>query len=149
MLMSYDNPLRQFYFQPSSAFGAATESTQWRGPKDKTGLVRDIEVYITATMVGTTSVPEITVGTASALFEYARFRLGTTAIAGYAATAPFRASIIADDAWGVSVYEDFVGHVKMATLRIPANAIFFISRVLGVGGAPAGTGSSIVTIDWF
>jgi hypothetical protein len=150
-MTTYDDPIREIYVQPSSAFGATTESTQYMGPKGKVGRVRDIDVYITATMVGTTTVPEICVGTSAGDPSYARFRLGTTAIAGYAATAPFRASVIGgntiDD--GTPVYEDYTGHVKLATAVIPADTAFFISRVAGTGGVPAGTGPSRVIIDWF
>lgn len=148
---TYDNPQREYYFQPSAAFGATLDTQRHMGPKGKQGLVRDILVDITATMVGTTSVPEIAVGASSGASTYGRFRLGTTAIAGYAATAPFRASVIGgftlDD--GTPTFQDFTGHVMMGTAFIPADTAFFISRVAGVGGAPAGTGSSIVIIDWF
>lgn len=154
--MSYEHPRTEIYQQPSSAFGATTESAQYRGPKGMKGQVRDICVYLTAAAVGTTTVPEIAVGTAAGLSEYARFRLGTTAIAGYATfPAPYRASVIAGDSqYGFSLLEDFAGHVKMSAAYtpaayIPADAIFFISRVAGTGGSPAGTGSSFVIVDWF
>jgi hypothetical protein len=147
----YDEPIREVYVQPSSAFGATTESTQFMGPKGKKGLVRDIDVYLTATCVGTTTVPEICVGTSQGNAAYGRFRLGTTAIAGYAATAPFRATVVGgnttqDDS---TSYEDYAGHVMLGTAYIPADTAFFISRVAGTGGSPAGTGSSRVIIDWF
>ena len=148
---SYDQPQLEWYIQPSSAFGATTESTQYFGPKGKKGRVLDIDVFVTATMVGTTTVPEIDVGTAQGTFEYARFRLGTAIGAGYAQTAPFRATNIGgnttqDDS---PAYEDYTGHVKLQTAPIPADTAFFISRVAGVGGAPAGTGPSRVLIAWF
>lgn len=148
---NYDTPWRETYIAPSSAFGATTESQQYYGPKGKKGLVVDIDVYITATMVGTTTVPEIVVGATSGASEYARFRLGTTATAGYAATAPFRASVVGghtlqDD---TPVFEDFTAHVKLRTALMPADTIFFITRVAGVGGTPAGTGPSRVIIEWF
>jgi hypothetical protein len=126
-----------------------------KGPKGLKGQVRDISVTLTVAPVGTTSVPEICVGTAQGLSEYARFRLGTTAILGYTVVpACYRASQIAGDPnYGLSLLEDYVGHVKMSAMYtpaafIPADATFFISRVAGVG-APAGTGSSFVVIDWF
>ncbi len=148
--MAYDNPQRETYHQASSAFGATTESSQYYGPKGKVGYVRDIDVYITATMVGTTTVPEICVGSSQGDASYARFRLGTAAGTGYAATAPFRASKVGgftlED--GTPVYEDYTGHVKMATAVIPADTAFFISRVACTGGSPAGTGTSRVIIDW-
>jgi hypothetical protein len=152
--MSYDNPQREVYSIPSSAFGAATESVAFKGPPGKTGIVRDMTAEITANMVGTTTVPEIAVGTAQGLSEYARWRLGTTAILGYlAANTPFRAkSLIAGpgNTGGVPpVLNDFPGHIALETARIPADATFFISGIAGTGGAPAGTARREVIIDWF
>lgn len=169
--MAYDTPLTEFYTQVSSAFGAATETTTFFGPKGKVGYVRDIDVDITADMVGTTTVPEIMVGTASGLSEYARFRLGTTAIAGYTtAGGPRRAKQVSN---GKTYLDDFSEHVKLgrstidaaralvsnnvyvdtaasvAATRLPADTAFVITRKLGVGGVPAGTGRSRVIIDWF
>ncbi len=158
MPVTYDAPQREEYFQPSAAFGATTDNFVYIGPKGKKGLVRDVEVYITADMVGTTTVPEVTIGTATTLVEYGRFRLGTTAAAGYtSAGGPRRASVVANNTNATSatgevtkdVYEDFTGHVKMATSFIPADTAFTVSRKLGVGGTPAGTGASKVTIEWF
>jgi hypothetical protein len=148
---TYDMPQREEYVAVSSAFGATTESQQFMGPKGKKGLVRDIDVYLTATCVGTTTVPEICVGTSQGNSAYGRFRLGTAAGTGYAATAPFRASVVGgnttqDDS---TSYEDYAGHVMLGTAYIPADTAFFISRVAGTGGSPAGTGSSRVIIDWF
>jgi hypothetical protein len=147
----YNDPITEEYFIPSAAFGATLDTTRIVGPKGRKGYVRDIMVDITATMVGTTSVPEIAVGAASGTAEYARFRLGTTAIAGYAATAVFRASQVGGNTLvdGSPVFEDYVGHVKMGTAPIPADTQVFISRVAGVGGTPAGTGTTRVIIDWF
>lgn len=148
--MSYEQPRTEVYIQPSTAFGATTETQTYIGPKGRTGYVRDIDIDITADMVGTTTVPEIDVGSASGLVEYARFRLGTTAVAGYtvAQGASRRASQVALNNFGSSLYEDYTGHVKMATARIPADTAFVITRKAGTGGAPAGTGRSRVIIDW-
>lgn len=162
--MAYDIPLTEFYNQVSSAFGAATETQSFFGPKGKIGYVRDIDVDITADMVGTTTVPEIMVGSASGLSEYARLRLGTTAIAGYTtAGGPRRARQVSN---GKAYFDDFSEHVKLGRgtadptrvgdtaasvvlTRIPADTAFVITRKLGVGGVPAGTGRSRVIIDWF
>ena len=148
---SYDNPIVETYLQPSTAFGAATESFQYIGPKGKKGRVRDMDIFVTATMVGTTTVPEIQVGAAQGTFEYGRFRLGTTAILGYVQTAPFRASVVGGNTLfdDTPVFEDFVGHVKLQTAQIPADTAFFITRTAGTGGAPAGTGPSRVMIEWY
>jgi hypothetical protein len=147
----YNDPITEEYFIPSAAFGATLDTTRIVGPKGRKGYVRDIMVDVTASMVGTTSVPEIAVGASSGTAEYARFRLGTTAVAGYAATAVFRASVVGGNTLvdGTPVFEDYTGHVKMATAPIPADTQVFISRVAGVGGTPAGTGTTRVIIDWF
>lgn len=157
--MSYDNPQKETYVFPSSAFGATTESRKFIGPKGKKGLVRDIRTYITADMVGTTTVPEINVGTAASdagavVAEYARHRLGTTAILGNtAAGTPYRArALIAGPAntGGVPpVLSDFTAHVQLETIPIPADTAFFISRIKGAGGTPAGTGITEVDVEWF
>lgn len=149
---SYDRPMVETYIQPSSAFGATTESQRYFGPKGKKGHVIDIDVDITADMVGTTTVPEICVGTASADASYGRFRLGTAVGTGYTSAQGSRratqvgGNAVTDD---TPVYEDFTGHVKLRTAYIPADTEFFISRVAGVGGSPAGTGRSRVMIVWF
>lgn len=149
---SYDGPMVETYIQPSSAFGATTESQRYFGPKGKKGHVIDIDVDITADMVGTTTVPEICVGTASADASYGRFRLGTAVGTGYTSAQGSRratqvgGNAVTDD---TPVYEDFTGHVKLRTAYIPADTEFFISRVAGVGGGPAGTGRSRVMIVWF
>ncbi|HNX05007.1 MAG TPA: hypothetical protein PKI32_05870 [Opitutales bacterium] len=147
----YNDPITEEYFIPSAAFGATTDATRIVGPKGRKGYVSDIMVDVTASMVGTTTVPEIVVGATSGSSEYARFRLGTSATAGYAATAVFRASQVGGNTLvdGSPVYEDYTGHVKMSTAAIPADTQIFITRVAGTGGSPAGTGTTRVTIDWF
>ena len=170
--MAYEIPLTEFYVQPSTAFGATTETQTFIGPKGKIGYVRDMDMDITADMVGTTTVPELMVGTASGLSEYARFRLGTTAIAGYtvAQGAARRARQVSG---GKPYFDDYSEHVKLgrgtadasrgyisnnvyvdtaasvALTRIPADTAFVITRKAGVGGVPAGTARSRVIIDWF
>lgn len=146
--MAYNDPIREQYVFVSSAFGATTETQTHKGPKGKKGLVYEIETDLTADCVGTTTVPEINVGTASADYSYARHRLGTTATAGNtAALTPHRATSLAS---GVPpTKSDFAGHVALETAFIPADTAFVISRVAGVGGSPAGTGRSIVWIKWF
>lgn len=151
--MSYDNPQREVYQIPSSAFGAANEAVAFKGPPGKTGIVRDMTAEITADMVGTATVPEIRVGNAAQDFSYARWRLGTTAILGNtAAGTPYRAkSLIAGpgNTGGVPpVLNDFAGHVALETARLPADTAFFISGTAGVG-TPAGTARREVIIDWF
>lgn len=158
--MSYDNPnSKEVYVFPSSAFGATTESRAIRGPKGKTGRVVDIRTYLTADAVGTTTVPEINVGSAASTpgslkTEYARHRIGTTAVAGNLATGtPYRARALAQAApavptSGPPTLNDFPGHVALETARIPADTTVFITRVAGVGGTPAGTGVTEVEVWW-
>jgi hypothetical protein len=153
--MSYDNPSkRETYVFPSSAFGATTESRKILGPKGKKGTVRDIRTYITADMVGTTTVPEINVGASAGSSEYARHRLGTTAILGNtAAGTPYRARALCAAAQNnpgsaAPSLTDFAGHVLLEIAKIPADTVVFITRTAGVGGTPAGTGITEVDIDW-
>jgi len=158
--MSYDNGVTETYVFPSSAFGATTESRKILGPKGKKGLVRDIRTYITADMVGTTTVPEVNVGTAASdsgaiVAEYARHRLGTTAILGNtAAGTPYRARALTataqNNTGGIPpALSDFTAHVLLETAYIPADTAFFISRIKGVGGTPAGTGITEVDVQWW
>ena len=154
--MSYDNPFRrEVYVFANTTFGSATESQKIIGPKGKKGLVREIFTHVTADMVGTTTVPEIDVGATSGSFEYARHRLGTTAILGNTlAGSPYRASALAAGSGGSftggvpPTLNDYAGHVALETARIPADTAFFITRTAGVGGTPAGFGVTEVTIDW-
>lgn len=147
----YNDPITEEYYIPSAAFGATSDYTRIVGPKGRKGYVRDIMVDVTASMVGTTTVPEIAVGASNGDASYARFRLGTAAGTGYAATAVFRASQVGGNTLvdGSPVYEDFTGHVKMGTAPIPADTSAVISRIAGTGGSPAGTGAVRVIVDWF
>jgi hypothetical protein len=153
--MSYDNPIRrEVYYLPSGTYGATTVSKIFNGPPGKRGTVRDILMIPTADNVGTTTVPEITVGSGAGLVEYARFRLGTTAILGYTSAAgPRRAASLAKNAPGRTgssppTLNDFAGHVALETAKIPADTNFTISGKAGVGGVPAGTFEAYITIDW-
>ena len=151
--MTYDDAQTEFYFIPSAAWGATTDTITMVGPKGKKGLVRDIIAGVTADMVGTTTVPEVDVGTASGDVTYARFRLGTAVGPGYtnAQSAVRRATTVAGNggAAAVPTLEDFTGHVKLATASIPADTNFVITRKQGSGGTPAGTGPVTVIVDWF
>lgn len=147
-----DNVIKDRYTIPSTAFGATTVSQTWKGPKGRKGIVRDIVVYLTADMVGTTTVPEVKVGTSASDHSYARFRLGTTAVAGYttAQNAVRRATqeIGYKGNGSTAALEDYTGHVKLGTDYLPADTNFVISGVQGVGGTPAGTGIIHVDVDW-
>jgi hypothetical protein len=153
--MSYDTPEKRVYEMASSAFGATTVATAFKGPPGKVGYVRNIEAEISADMVGTTTVPEIDVGTASGDATYARFRLGSTAIAGNtAAGTPYNAASLVASAPGNTggvprALNDYAGHIQLETVRLPADTPFFITGKAGVGGTPDGTGRYEVSIDWF
>jgi hypothetical protein len=163
---TYDNPWREIYDTGVTTiqFGADSEEKAYEfiGPKGKKGLVRDIEIEVTEDMVGTTTVPEINVGDAAAAVgsldhEYARFRLGGTAILGYIATTlspnPIRASSLIDTnnapGAGGKQSTDYSEHVVLERDFIPADTPFFISLVPGSGGTETGAGRVRVTIDWF
>lgn len=150
---TYDRPWVETYFFPSSAFGATTESHKLIGPKGKKGKVVDIVTDLTADAVGTTTVPEICVGATAGAVEYARYRLGTAAGTGYAAAnSPFRATQEAlKNRVGANVYpqlQDYAGHVELEKASIPKDTAFFVTRKLGVGGTPAGTGKTWVMVEW-
>jgi hypothetical protein len=146
----YANPQVEVITIPSSAFGATTATYNYIGPKGREGHVEDIVVDISANMVGTTTVPEVDVGTASGDATYARYRLGSSATSGYLASAtPKRAS---QEAWTGNppiTLSDFAGHVALNKARIPKDTAFVITLGAGVGGTPAGTGIVYVVIKWF
>ncbi len=145
----YANPETISYESATGAFGATTASKSYIGPKGRKGLVRDIEVFLTADAVGTTTVPEVTVGTAQGTNEYARYRLGTAPAAGLpAASTPVRARSAVVGNPTPPVLNDYAGHVALETLLIPADTAFVITGKAGVG-TPAGTGTHRVEIDWF
>src|SRR5882672_1403762 len=171
--MSYElvGAFRERYLIPAFAFGAATASRTLQGPPGRKGLVRDILATVTAAMVGTTTVPEIRVGTAQSDNSFARFLLGTTATAAYA-TGIFRARFLcqaAQNRFGnfPTRLADFANHIFLegnntsGSVTLPgtadnqtfvfvtADTPFFITGVAGVGGAPAGTADIYVDIDWF
>ncbi len=147
--VSYASPIRREYKSAVGAFGATTASEKYIGPKGRKGVVRDIEVYLTADAVGATTVPEVQVGTTSGDVAYARLRLGTSATVGTVATAtPISAKALCTGST-LTTYEDFTGHVKLETAQIPADTAFTITMLAGTGGSPAGTGYSKVYIDWF
>jgi uncharacterized membrane protein YeaQ/YmgE (transglycosylase-associated protein family) len=169
--MSYDlvGALRERYFIPATTVTGLVAKTL-QGPSGKKGLVRDIIASVTTTIVGTTSVPEVRVGTASSDNSFARFLLGTTATAGYAAGV-FRARSLCQNAplrFGnfPTALNDFANHIFLegnntsgtASLPgtsngqtfvfLPADTAFFITITAAVGAA-AGVVDTYVDIDWF
>ena len=146
----YAQPQVEVITIPSSAFGATTATYNYIGPKGREGHVEDIVVDISANMVGTTTVPEVDVGTASGDTTYARYRLGTAAGTGYTAAQGIRRA--QQEAWTGNppiVLNDYSGHVALNTARIPKDTAFVITLKAGTGGAPAGTATVYVVIKWF
>ncbi|SRR6266446_2041042 len=152
MVQFYDSrPDTEVLTYPAQAFGNSTTTFNYIGPKGKKGLVTDIVADISANMVGTTTVPEIDVGTTSGDATYARYRLGSTAILGYtAASTPKRATQEAlVTQTPPPALSDFAGHVALETVAIPKDTAFVITLKAGTGGSPAGTASVYVIIKWF
>lgn len=167
--MTYDAPHTERYTLLAAAFGGGTLSRTFQGPPGKKGLVRDIVVDITTAMVGTTSVPELRVGTAASDNSFARWLMGTSATAGYAA-GEYRARSLCQKAQGrtgsnAMQLNDFAHHIALegndgsgtvadaadshGFAYLPADTAFYITGVAGVGGVPAGTADVFVDIDWF
>lgn len=165
----YDGAQVERFVILGNAFGATTASFAYLGHPGKKGLVRDILARVTTAMVGTTSVPEIRVGTVASDNSCARWLLGTTATAGLA-TGAYRARTLCANAQGRtggrSIYlADFPNHINLegnngagvaavaadanGYAYLPADVAFFITGIAGVGGAPAGAADVYVDIDWW
>jgi hypothetical protein len=146
----YAQPQTETICLGSQAFGNSTTTFNYIGPKGREGHVEDIIADVTADMVGTTTVPEVDVGTASGDTTYARYRLGTAAGAGYTAAQGIRRA--QQEAWTGNppiTLSDFAGHVALNTARIPKDTAFVITLKAGTGGSPAGTARVYVVIKWF
>jgi hypothetical protein len=146
----YAIPQTEVICLPNQNFGNSTLTFNYIGPKGREGHVEDIIADITTTMVGTTTVPEIDVGTTSGDTTYAQYRLGSAAGTGYtAASSPKRAQ---QEAWTGNppiTLSDFTGHVALNKARIPKDTAFVITLKAGTGGAPAGVANVYVVIKWF
>lgn len=169
MASTYDVPKSERYTLLGAAFGGTKVTRQFQGPPGKMGLVKDIVIDITVAMVGTTSVPELRVGSADSDSSFARWLLGTTAILGNG-TGALRARYLCNSAQGrtgskAPQLNDFSHHIALegndgsaspstaadanGFCYLPADTAFFITGVIGVGGSPAGTADVYVDIDWF
>lgn len=170
--VGYDGAATERYSLLGFAFGAGTASRTFLGAPGKKGLVRDIVANVTTAMVGTTTVPELRVGTAASDGSFARWRMGTTAILGLG-TGAFRARTLCANAQGrtgagAAQLNDFTNHIALEgnngtggggavtnasdTLGyafLAADTAFFITGVAGTGGSPAGTVDAYVDIDWW
>jgi hypothetical protein len=136
------------YVFPNANFGNSTLTHNVIGPPGKRGMVEDIIADITTAMVGTTTVPEIDVGTGSGDVSYARYRLGSAAGTGYG-TGVKRARQESITGNPPPVLNDFAGHVALETAFIPKDTAFVITLKAGTGGAPAGVADVSVRIKWF
>jgi hypothetical protein len=140
--------IAETYSYPAQNFGNSTIIHNVIGPPGKFGMVMDIMADVTTAMVGTTTVPEIDVGTSSGDASYVRYRLGTAAGTGYG-TGVHRARQESITGNPPPVLNDYSGHVALETAQIPANAAFVITLKAGTGGAPAGVADVMVRIKWF
>ena len=146
--LHYPVPQTEVISLVNQNFGNSTLTFNYIGPFGREGHVEDIVADITTAMVGTSTVPEIDVGTSSGDTTYAQYRLGTAAGTGYG-TGVKRAS---QEAWTGNppiALSDFSGHMAMNKARIPKNTAFVITLKAGTGGSPAGTASVYVVIKWF
>lgn len=145
---SYAAPQTEVICLNNQNFGNSTLTFNYIGPKGREGHVEDIVADVSTAMVGTTTVPEIDVGTASGDTSYAQYRLGTAAGTGYG-TGVHRAQ---QEAWTGNppiTLSDFAGHVALNKARIPKDTAFVITLKAGTGGAPAGVANVYVIIKWF
>lgn len=111
--MSYDlADVKEYSWGADSTFGATGVTHYIVGPKGKVGFVRDIQVDVTTSLVGTTTVPEIDVGISSGDFTYGRYRLGTAVGTGYP-VGPHPASQEAITGNPPRALSDFAGHVVL------------------------------------
>ena len=144
----YAQPQIEVICLPNQNFGNSTLNFNYIGPKGREGHVEDLVADITVAMVGTTTVPEIDVGTSSGDTSYAQYRLGTAAGTGYG-TGVKRAQ---QEAWTGNppiTLSDYANHVALNKARIPKDTAFVITLKAGTGGAPAGVADVMVRIKWF
>jgi hypothetical protein len=144
----YANPQTEVISLPNQNFGNSTLTFNYVGPFGREGHVDDVIADVTTAMVGTATVPEIDVGTASGDVTYAQYRLGTAAGTGYG-TGVHRAQ---QEAWTGNppiTLSDFAGHVALNKARIPKNTNFVITLKAGTGGSPAGVANVYLVIKWF
>lgn len=153
--MAYeDSTLTVYQWGQDATLGSTAVVHQIVGPRGKVGFVRDISLEVTTSLVGTTTVPEIVVGISSGDTTYGRYRLGTTASAGYG-TGMHSASLEAIPGNPPRTLTDFAGHVVLdggplttggvaggtyLTVvpkgRIPASPIAVANVINGAGNVP-------------
>jgi len=150
--MSYEQADIQTYSWINATFGATSVTNYIVGPKGKVGFVREIEVDVATSLVGTTTVPEIDLGVSSGDYTYGRYRLGSTAILGYG-VGPHSASQEAITGNPPRALADYAGHVvldggpltsagiaggsygtQVPSGRIPASGWSVVNAISGTSG---------------
>src|ERR1700687_1123515 len=126
--MSYDKPQTREYIFNDATFGGTSVVHNAIGPKGCTGYVRDISVDVTTSLVGTTTVREIQIGTSSGDSTYGRYRLGTTASLGYG-TGVHMASQEAITGNPPRNLQDFAHHVELDGYPLDANNRALLGRL--------------------
>lgn len=129
--MSYADPVSKAYSFPAIAFGTGSSQTI-RGPKGKTGIVRDIHVSATVLFTAVTTSGRVDVGNSTTAAAAGSLTLGTLAAGGS------RSVLDGQDATSALVS----GYI------CPADTDVKVSFVAPTGGSPAGTGTVTVFIDW-
>ena len=129
--MSYSNPIQITYTTGAITTTAGAATLPIRGPKDKTGRLRDIIARCTTTHVLGTTPTQLDIGKSGATTAYGSFLPA-------AMTAP-TATTLTDDP-GASVIVD---------LDIPANTVVLATTTANATGSPAGVITYDIVIDWF
>lgn len=138
--MSYESSkVERYSWAEDATFAATAVVHNIMGPKGKVGFVRDIQVEVTTSLVGTTSVPEVCVGISSGDYTYGRYRLGTGLTTGYG-LGVHRASDEAINGNPPRVATDFASHVVLdgGPLTSAGIAGGSYSTVVPAGRIPAG-----------
>lgn len=111
--MSYDiADIVEYSWGLDSTFGTTSVTHYIVGPKGKVGYVRDLFVDVVTSLTGSTTVPELQVGTSSGDTTFGRYRLGTATGTPYG-VGPHRASAEAITGNPPRTLADFAGHVVL------------------------------------
>jgi hypothetical protein len=130
----YDNADSITYVYPAASFSTPVVRTL-RGPKGKRGTLREVTVNVTTSFVGTTTPGILRVGDGTTVNKYADINIGAAG-AGPAANATV-------------VMSDNRLFDKNPDGGITPDSNVVITPVAPTGGAPAGAGDILVTIDWY
>lgn len=128
--MSYSLPNRREYVFPAVAFGSSSAQS-FKGPKGKSGILRDIHVSCTTLFTAVTTPAHVMVGTAADTDFNADFTLGTLA---------------ATDS--VSMIGSTGSVAALLNAAIAPDTQVEVTFTAPTGGSPAGTGTVTVCVDW-